>query len=638
MIMDILDSILALEIQAVLLPMVVSLFLGLIIVPRTMLTQFRKQQMFGLSNAANLSSVRAKFMDGVAFVPIILVSLGLTAIANKRLHESMNTAALLDQMVKIMQMIAGMGLLYIIGLKDDIHGTRARNRFYALIAAAALFPMSGLWILDLHGFFGLGVLPAYIGMPLTMLFVIYVTFTFNLIDGINGLFSGLCSLALIILIGITGWAGLYVPCLISCAGLGVVFPSWMRNSFGSRKKGKAFTGSAGTLPLGYLVSFVVVTISRQTDALGMQNGITLLAMSALMLPCFDIARVVLSRIRDRRPLMLPDRNQIHHRIVRAGFSRWTTISLIMFTALLFVIIHIVALVFHLPLTLMAFLDVIVYLLSQQVINYGINRQKNTQFGRLWEQTYGSVNWSNASPVFDDGDDLQATARAILEDTDRQAQRMSQIAPQLKDIVFIPDGMNAFERNTKRFIDLIISGVCLIVFSPLFMFSYILIKLDDGGPAIYSQERIGRFGRPFYIHKFRSMRLDAEKMGPQLSHSGGDDDPRLTKVGRFLRAHHLDELPQLWDVFVGNMAFIGYRPERKYYIDQIADYDPRYYMLYQIRPGVTSFATLYNGYTDTMEKMLRRLELDLYYLGHRSFFFDMKILWLTFTSIVFGKKF
>ena len=100
-----------------------------------------------------------------------------------------------------------------------------------------------------------------------------------------------------------------------------------------------------------------------------------------------------------------------------------------------------------------------------------------------------------------------------------------------------------------------------------------------------------FGRPFNIYKFRSMRMDAEKLGPQLSHSGGYNDPRLTKVGKFIRAHHLDELPQLWNVFCGDMAFIGPRPERKFFIDQILDYDTRYVYLYQIRPGVTSFATL-----------------------------------------------
>ena len=169
-----------------------------------------------------------------------------------------------------------------------------------------------------------------------------------------------------------------------------------------------------------------------------------------------------------------------------------------------------------------------------------------------------------------------------------------------------------------------------------MICYIAVKREDGGAAIFKQERIGRFGRPFYIYKFRSMRLDAESMGPQLY--AGERDVRLTKIGRFLREHHLDELPQLWNVFCGDMAFIGPRPERKFYIDQIIKHDPRYQFLYQIRPGVTSYATLYNGYTDTMDKMLRRLRYDLFYLQHRSWWFDFKILVKTFINICFGKKF
>lgn len=191
---------------------------------------------------------------------------------------------------------------------------------------------------------------------------------------------------------------------------------------------------------------------------------------------------------------------------------------------------------------------------------------------------------------------------------------------------------------KRVLDFIIAAVCLVVFAPLFLICIVAIWLEDGAPTIFRQERIGLHGKPFYIYKFRSMTRDAEKDGPQLLLEGALNDPRLTRVGRFLRAHHLDELPQLWNVLRGDMAFIGYRPERKFYIDQIMERDPRYELLYKIRPGVTSYATLYNGYTDTIEKMLRRLELDLYYLEHQSMWFDTKVLFKTFISIVFGKKF
>ena len=190
---------------------------------------------------------------------------------------------------------------------------------------------------------------------------------------------------------------------------------------------------------------------------------------------------------------------------------------------------------------------------------------------------------------------------------------------------------------KRVFDCVLSAICLIVFSPLLICCGLAIFIEDGKPVIFSQERIGLHGKSFRIYKFRSMHMGAESIGePQLLEISGDS--RLTRVGEFLRRHHLDELPQLWNVFIGDMAFIGPRPERKYYIEKIIEKDPRYTQLYQIRPGVTSYATLYNGYTDTMEKMLRRLELDLYYLEHRSWWFDIKILAKTFTNIVFGKIF
>ena len=188
---------------------------------------------------------------------------------------------------------------------------------------------------------------------------------------------------------------------------------------------------------------------------------------------------------------------------------------------------------------------------------------------------------------------------------------------------------------KRIIDFVIAALCLILFSPLILVCWLLIK-NDGQPVIYKQERIGLGGKPFYIYKFRSMVVDAEKEGAELLQQ--ENDPRLTKVGRFLRAHHLDELPQLWNVLKGDMAFVGPRPERKFYIDQIMQRDARYQRLYVLRPGVTSYATLKNGYTDTIEKMLVRLEMDLYYLEHQSLKTDIKILWKTFKDIISGKIF
>lgn len=206
-----------------------------------------------------------------------------------------------------------------------------------------------------------------------------------------------------------------------------------------------------------------------------------------------------------------------------------------------------------------------------------------------------------------------------------------------DEVFVRDNMSPVGRRLKRLCDFLLALVLFVCLFVLLGIIWVVIKLVDGGAAIYSQERLGRYGHPFKIYKFRTMHVNAEVKGPQLSAPLESNDDRLTKLGRFLRVHHLDELPQLWNVLKGDMSFVGYRPERKFYIDKIMKQDKRYACLFQSRPGVTSYATLYNGYTDTMDKMLRRLELDLYYLRYRSWWLDMKILWLTFWGIVSGKK-
>ena len=187
---------------------------------------------------------------------------------------------------------------------------------------------------------------------------------------------------------------------------------------------------------------------------------------------------------------------------------------------------------------------------------------------------------------------------------------------------------------KRTTDIILALICLMVLSPLILFIYLSIRI--AGPAIYKQERIGKGGKPFFIYKFRSMKVNAEENGIELLQS--ENDPRITRIGRILRMHHLDELPQLFNVLIGDMSFVGYRPERQHYINQIMQQDARYEYLYQIRPGITSYATLYNGYTDTMEKMLKRLEMDLYYLKRRSWWEDIKIMCLTAFYVATGKKF
>ncbi len=191
------------------------------------------------------------------------------------------------------------------------------------------------------------------------------------------------------------------------------------------------------------------------------------------------------------------------------------------------------------------------------------------------------------------------------------------------------------KRLKRAFDVLVALCGLLVFSPAFVVLYFVIRHEDGGPAIFRQERIGRGGRPFMLYKFRSMTVTAEKDGPALYVKG---DKRLTRVGRFLREHHLDELPQLWNVLKGDMSVVGYRPERQFFVEKIMAVNPDYERLYEMRPGLFSSATLYNGYTDTLEKMLERLRMDLEYLENWNLWLDIKIIFLTSMSIITGKKF
>ena len=201
---------------------------------------------------------------------------------------------------------------------------------------------------------------------------------------------------------------------------------------------------------------------------------------------------------------------------------------------------------------------------------------------------------------------------------------------------IRDGMNWCERAIKRFFDITCSFLALIILSPVFLVVTVMLLWQGDGSVIFKQERIGYKGKAFYIFKFRTMRADSESNGkPRLATV---NDERLTKVGKFLREHHLDELPQLVNVLIGDMSFVGPRPERRYFIEKIRKENPNYDYLYLMRPGLTSMATLQNGYTDTMEKMLIRLDMDLEYLQKRSLWLDFKLIVTTFLFIVNGKKF
>jgi len=194
-------------------------------------------------------------------------------------------------------------------------------------------------------------------------------------------------------------------------------------------------------------------------------------------------------------------------------------------------------------------------------------------------------------------------------------------------------MPVWQENVKRLLDVVISIISIIIFSPVYIALAISIKLSSKGPVMYKQERIGKFGKPFMIHKLRTMISDAETSEPLLSSS---DDSRITPIGQFMRRTHLDEIPQFFNVIKGEMSLVGPRPERKYYIDQIAVIAPYVTHLQKLRPGITSWGQVKYGYASNVEQMVERLQYDMVYLKNISLYVDFKILIYTIMECVRGK--
>jgi len=194
-------------------------------------------------------------------------------------------------------------------------------------------------------------------------------------------------------------------------------------------------------------------------------------------------------------------------------------------------------------------------------------------------------------------------------------------------------MPEWQQSLKRIMDVLIAVFVLIVFSWLYALIALAVKIGSKGPVFYSQERIGLHGKPFKIIKYRSMFIDAEKMGPALS---SDNDTRITKVGKFLRKSRLDELPQFFNVLIGEMSIVGPRPERQFFIEQILKKASHYKHLHKVRPGITSWGQVKYGYAETVDQMVQRLKYDILYIENMSIMVDLKIMIYTVLIVIQGK--
>ena len=301
---------------------ITAVILGRIIIPNILVISMRKR-LFDEPDARKIHKRPIPRLGGVTFFPVIVFTLcTFTAIHLFKGHFVYNIITL-NTAREMLFLISGLTLLYIVGIADDLIGVRYRKKFVVQIISAAMFPIAGLYINSFYGLFGINEIDPIIGIPFTMLLVVFITNAINLIDGIDGLASGLSMVALVVFGVIFVHFQSWLYALLAFVSVGVIIPFFSYNVFGNADRGrKIFMGDTGSLTLGYILSFFVIRfcMHEPNSMMQAQGSPVLIAFSVLMVPCLDVVRVVLRRARNRKPLFLPDKTHIHHKFLAMGFS------------------------------------------------------------------------------------------------------------------------------------------------------------------------------------------------------------------------------------------------------------------------------------------------------------------------------
>ena len=293
--------------------------LGMVIIPRILVISHKKR-LYDVPDARKVHTMPVPRLGGLSFFPVILMSMFLV-IGFRLYFWDMDTSSLsFNMLYEYLFLFVGMTLLYLVGVCDDLVGVGYRYKFAVQIAAAFLLVLSGNWFDSFGGLFGIYSVPAWMGMPFTVFIVVYITNAINLIDGIDGLASGLCCIALSVLSVIFFLRGQYVYALLAVCTLGILMPFWCYNVFGNANRGhKLFMGDAGSLTLGYVISFLIIHMSVTNEVSPtLSNPYMVIAFSTVLVPLLDVIRVVLHRLREHKNPFLPDKNHFHHKLLRTG--------------------------------------------------------------------------------------------------------------------------------------------------------------------------------------------------------------------------------------------------------------------------------------------------------------------------------
>ena len=359
---------------SVIVPFVVSLALGWLFVPRVLLLS-RKKHLYDIPDYRKLHTSPIPRLGGVTFFPVLLMSFCLT-VGFWILFSMDGVLADVDSyMARFILLTVGMMGLFLTGVTDDLIGVSYQAKFVVQFLCAMLFPLSGLWLNDFSGLFWLHTIPAWLGVAITVFLIVYVMNAVNLIDGVDGLASGLCSIALFTFGLAAAMKGQYLFCMASFGMLGVLIPFWFYNVFGSADRGKKiFMGDTGSLTLGFLLSFLIVYLSG-LDKDSSPKGMLLIGLSTLLIPLMDIPRVMLARIRQGRNPFTPDTNHIHHKLMRAGLSPKCTMAFLLGASAFLVAFTILLIHLGCDLTLILLLEVALDVALHIAINHFIAKKE-----------------------------------------------------------------------------------------------------------------------------------------------------------------------------------------------------------------------------------------------------------------------
>lgn len=356
-----------------------AVILGRIIIPNILIISLRKR-LFDVPDERKVHKRPIPRLGGVTFFPVILFSLCVfTAVRLMTGHGPADTSTT-DLVCEFLFLTGGLTLLYIVGIADDLIGVRYRKKFLVQIISAAMFPLSGLYINNFYGLFGIYLIPAEVGIPLTMLLVVFITNAINLIDGIDGLASGLSMVALLVFGVLFVHFRMWSYAMLAFVTVGVIIPFFSYNVFGSADLGrKIFMGDTGSLTLGYILSFFVIKYCMYEPdmLLTMKTSPVLVSFSVLMVPCLDVIRVVLRRARNKRALFMPDKTHIHHKFLAMGFSPRRALITIQLMSACFCAFTIVA-ILYMNNTLVFVIDVVVWTLLNLWFDHVISKRKNEE--------------------------------------------------------------------------------------------------------------------------------------------------------------------------------------------------------------------------------------------------------------------